>query len=235
MHELAEFLKSERITQGLTLATMSKRLRVSESMLQALEDGNFEQIGTALLIRSFIRTYCRSLGVDCEPLLEKYAAEIGACDQQDQGIQRYGKWSRGLRKRPRLGVFTVVLLGIVVVGVVYGGAWFWRFRLHSNTTQTLTTSGYPQQDLPSDLSDQAGPGPGSEPTTRENPAGADKAERSAAVVRATDILPESSEKPVAASAEKHLFSVEASQKTWIQVTMDDKSTQNAMLRTWRQA
>ncbi len=228
MQELAEFIKSERLSQSLTLTTMSKRLRVSESVLQALEDGNFGQIGTALLIRSFIRTYCRSLGIDCEPLIEKYAAEIGACDQQDQGIQRYGKWSRGLRKKPRLGVFAVVLFGIVVVGVVYGGAWFWKFRLHSNTTQTLTRSGYPQQDLPSDLSDKTGPGSGSEPT-RENQTGADKAARSAAVVRATDILPESPEKPVAVSAEKHLFSVDALQKTWVQVTIDDKTTQNAML------
>jgi cytoskeleton protein RodZ len=185
-------------------------------------------LGTALLIRSFIRTYCRSLGVDAEPLLEKYAAEIDACDQQDQGIRRYGKWSRGLRKKPRLGVFTVVLFGIVVVGIVYGGAWFWKFRLHSNSTQTLSPSGYPQQDLPADLSDKAGPSLGSEPP-RENAAGVDKAARSAAVMRATDILPESSEKPPVARAEKHLFTVDASQKTWVQVTIDDKSTQNAML------
>ena len=56
MQELAEFLKSERLTQGLTLPEMSERLRVSVSMLQALEEGNFERIGTALLIRSFIRS-----------------------------------------------------------------------------------------------------------------------------------------------------------------------------------
>lgn len=226
MQELAELLKSERLKQGLTLPAMSERLRVSVSMLQALEEGNYERIGTSLLIRSFVRSYCRVVGLDCEALLEKYEAEIRAYDLQEQGIQRYGRWSRGLRRKARLGVFTIVLFGIVVVALIYGGAWFWKFRLHSNAPQSLTTSGYPQQDLPSDLSDKTAPAP-----ARESAAGADKGVRSAPTVRATDILPESPEKPAAAapSMEKHQFGVEATQKTWVQVTMDDKSTQNAML------
>ena len=230
MQELADHLKSERLKQGLTLPVMSERLRVSVSMLQALEEGNLERIGTALLIRSFVRSYCQSLGLDCQPLLEKYASEILAFDQQDQGIQRYGKWSKGLRKKARMGIFAVVLFGIAGVGIVYGGAWFWKFRLHSGTSKSLTTSGYPQQDLPSDLADKAVPGPRTE-AVREAPAGADNVVRPAKDLRATDILPESLEKPsdVALTAEKHQLIVEASQKTWVQVTTDDKNTQNAML------
>lgn len=230
MQELAELLKSERLKQGLTLPMMSERLRVSVSMLQTLEEGNYERIGTALLIRSFLRSYCRLLGLDGEALLEKYGAEIRACDQQDRGIQRYGKWSKGLRKKARLGVFAIVLCGIVVVAIVYGGAWFWKFRLHSNAPQSLTTSGYPQQDLPADLSDKTATGVAPVPV-KEPAVGADKGTRSTPGVRATDILQELPEKPVAAvpSPEKHQFSAEAVQKTWVQVTMDDKSTQNAML------
>ena len=129
-----------------------------------------------------------------------------------------------------MGIFAVVLFGIAGVGIVYGGAWFWKFRLHSGTSKSLTTSGYPQQDLPSDLADKAVPGPRTE-AVREAPAGADKVVRPAKDLRATDILPESLEKPsdVALTAEKHQLIVEASQKTWVQVTTDDKNTQNAML------
>lgn len=53
MQELAELLKSERLKQGLTLPVLSERLRVSINMLEAMEKGNFERIGTPLLIRSF--------------------------------------------------------------------------------------------------------------------------------------------------------------------------------------
>jgi len=230
MQELAGLLKSERLKQGLTLPAMSEKLRVSVSMLQALEEGNCERIGTALLIRSFVRSYCLAVGLDGEAVLEKYEARIRACDQQQEGIQRFGKWSRGLRRKNRVGVFPIVLAGIAVLALIYGGAWFWKYRLHSNEPQSLSTTGYPQQDLPSDLSEKTGPANAPAPA-KELPTGAEKGVRPAPAARATDILPESPEKPAVAapSMEKHQFGVEATQKTWVQVTMDDKSTQNAML------
>ena len=39
MKELAEYLKSERLKQGLALQEMSERVRVSIGMLEALEEG----------------------------------------------------------------------------------------------------------------------------------------------------------------------------------------------------
>ncbi len=229
MQELAELLKSERLKQGLTLPVLSERLRVSINMLEAMEEGNFERIGTPLLIRSFLRSYCGAVGLDGEALIQKYEAAIRACDQQDRGIKRFGKWSKGLGKKKRIGVFSIVLFGIAVVGVVYGGAWFWKYRLHGDAPQSLTTSGYPQQDLPADLSDKAGPGVIPKPVKEATVAG-DQGVRSAPEVTSSDILPEAKEKPTAAEiADKHQFTVEATQKTWVQVTMDDKITQNAML------
>jgi len=244
----------------LTLREMSERVRVSVSMLQTLEEGNYERIGTDLLIRSFIRNYCTPLGIDSEPLLEKYASEIRAYDQQDESIQRYGRWSKAIRKKSRIGMFSVLFLGIAILGVVYGGVWLWKSKEYSDTSQFLRKSGYSQQDLPSDLPDKTGQGSGSD-AKRDVMPEADKGVRSASEssaykaekpqtvavtakpqeaapaglpvvgTRPGDILPDSGEKPVTAAqvAGKHRFSVEASQKTWIQVTMDDKSAQDVML------
>jgi cytoskeleton protein RodZ len=260
MKELAEYLKSERLKQGVPLPKMSERVRVSISMLEAMEEGNFERIGTSLLIRSFVRSYCGSLGIDSQPLLEKYASQILTFDQQDEGIRRFGRWPKALGKRSRIGIFAVLLLGITLLGVIYGGAWFWKFKEYSGNSQSLRTSGYPQQDLPSDLSDKAGQGPGAE-LKRPAPALEDKGARSSSgdsgrksektqVVAATpkvqedsapktpaagtspaEVLREPAAKPVPAAQTvgKRQFSVEATQKTWIQVTMDDKTTQSAML------
>jgi cytoskeleton protein RodZ len=239
MQEIAEYLKSERLKQGLTLKEMSEKLRVSVSMLQALEDGNYQRIGTALLIRSFIRSYCNLLGIDSQPLLDKYASEIVAYDEQDEGIQRYGKWSKGLGKKSRFGVIAIVLFCIAVLGMVYGGTSFWKSKMNSGSSRSLTTSGYPQEDLPSDLSDKAREGSSPELARGVPPAAGPKSKEgsaprpSAMGAGSADILPEAAEKPVAAgqSAERHQFSVEANQKTWIQVTVDDKNTQNAMLES----
>ncbi len=260
MKELAAYLKSERLKQGVPLPEMSERVRVSVSMLQALEEGNCEGIGTSLLIRSFIRAYCGSLGIDPQPLLEKHASEILALDGQDEGIRRFGRWSKVLRKRSRIGIFAVLLLGIALLGVIYGGVWFWKSKEYSGASQSLRTSGYPQQDLPSDLSNKAGQSPqsdsqraasvlddkGPRSSSEAGGAKAEKTQVAAVTPKAqegptskppavgtspAEVLPEPAEKPVAAteSVGKRQFSVEATQKTWIQVTMDDKTTQTAML------
>jgi cytoskeleton protein RodZ len=260
MKELAEYLKSERLSRGLTLREMSESVRVSVSMLQTLEEGDFERIGTDLLIRSFIRNYCIPLGIDPEPLIEKYGSEIRAYDQQDESIRRYGKWSKAVKKKSRIGMFSILLAGIAVLGGVYGGVWLWKSKEYSDTSQSLRKSGYSQQDLPPDLPGKTGQGfdldakrdirteayqglrPSSETSGHKaemgqsgvltaKPQETAPAGHKPAITKSGDILPNSGEKPVAATqvAGRHLFSVEASQKTWIQVTMDDKESQNAML------
>lgn len=241
---------------------MSERVRVSVSMLQALEEGNCEGIGTSLLIRSFIRAYCGALGVDPQPLIEKYAAEILALDGQDEGIRRFGTWSKVLRKRSRIGIFAVLLLGIALLGGIYGGVWFWKSREYSGATESLRTSGYPQQDLPADLSNKAGqsPGPdsqraasvldgkGDRPSSEARGPRAERTEAAAVTPRAqevptskpaavgpdpAEVLPGPAAPPVPAAEAvgKRQFRVEATQKTWIQVTMDEKTTQTAMLES----
>jgi cytoskeleton protein RodZ len=257
--ELAEYLKSERLKQGVALQEMSQRVRVSVSMLQALEEGDCERIGTGLLIRSFVRAYCQSLGIDSQPLLEKYASEIHSFDQQDEGIKRFGGWSKAFKKKKRIGIFALILLGMAVLGIVYGGALFWKSRENSGAPQSLKTSGYPQQDLPSDLSDKGVQGGKPEPkgetagvteksARSPSEAGGRQMEKTqsgatakvhdglspqsrAVAVGSAEVLAEAPAKRTAdaQSAEKHQFSVEANQKTWVQVTTDEKNTQNAML------
>jgi len=111
--------------------------------------------------------------------------------------------------------------------------------MSSGSSRTLTTSGYPQEDLPSDLSDKAREGSSPEVTRGGPPGAAPKSKEgppprsSAAGAGSADVLPEAVEKPAAAleGAERHRFGVEANQKTWIQVIIDDKNTQNAMLES----
>jgi cytoskeletal protein RodZ len=259
MKELAEFLKSERLKRDVALREMSEKVRVSVNMLEALEEGDYERIGTSLLIRGFVRAYCDSLGIDPQPLLEKHASEIHRFDQQDEGIKRFGRWSKAFRKKNRVGMFTLLILGIAVLGVVYGGALLWKSREDSGVPQALKTSGYPQQDLPADLSGKGGQdsrsdskgavvAPTDKPPRFPSEAGGHQAEKTQtgaalkvqeglppkstpASAGSAQILPETTATPsgVSQSAERHRFSVEASQKTWVQVTIDDKNTQNAML------
>jgi cytoskeleton protein RodZ len=154
MRELAEYLKSQRLERGLTLRDISETARISVDMLQVLEKGDFEQIGTSLLIRGFLRAYCEALGLDPVPLLEKHEAEILACDRQDESIKRYGTWSKSISVTRRLGFWGLLLLVAVMIGVLCGGVWLYKKKVRLAETE-MSIIAYPQEEYPADL--PAGP------------------------------------------------------------------------------
>lgn len=151
MSELGESLKAERLEQGLTLQDVYERTRVSVGVLQNLEEGHYERIGTPLLVRNFIRTYCTALGIDPEPLLESHSGEILACDRQQEGIEEYRRLSLGFRYNRRKWLVLTGLFVILIVGAVVAGTWIAQKRAKLTLSQSMTKEVIPQEELPSDL------------------------------------------------------------------------------------
>jgi len=151
MTEPAQNLKEERIRQGLSLQDVFERTRISEGVLRDLEEGNFDRIGTPLLVRGFIRTYSSALGIDAEPILGNHAAEIVACDRQQDGIRGYRRFSLAVaNKRRRWSVLATVLV-VLVLGSIVTGAWIANRRTKLSMNQSMTNEVIPQEELPSDL------------------------------------------------------------------------------------
>lgn len=154
MKELGEFLKSERLSRGLSPAAVSKSAGISLAVLQAIEEGNFEWIATPILIRGFIQSYCSALGIDPAPLLEKHAAEIRAYDQQGAGIQKYKSWMDSLGRSRRFGLFHLTALGVALVAIFFGAVWVSDRQARLSVSQHAEKDAYQQQELPSDLSER---------------------------------------------------------------------------------
>jgi cytoskeleton protein RodZ len=151
MMELAQTLRSERLKQGLSLQDVFERTRISVGVLQSLEEGNFERIGTPLLVRSFVRTYGSVLGIDPEPLLESHMSEIQACDKQQEGILEYKRLTRAFaHKRSRWMLILLVLAAIILAGIA-AGTWITQRMEKISQSQSLTKEIIPQEELPSDL------------------------------------------------------------------------------------
>jgi len=105
-----------------------------------------------LLIRGFLKVYCQALGVDPQPILEEYGAEIRRYDDEGERLKRYRSW---MRKTPRKGGAFLVLFVVLALGVTLGGVWaVWWPKYQLKKTATLDASReavYPQQELPGDL------------------------------------------------------------------------------------
>jgi cytoskeletal protein RodZ len=64
MQELAEQLKIERLKKGLTLKAVSEKAGISISVLQALENGRLDHVGTPFVVQSHLTAYAAALGID---------------------------------------------------------------------------------------------------------------------------------------------------------------------------
>ena len=73
MNELGHILREAREARGLTLAEVESETRINSRFLAALEEGEYQILPTPVHVRGFLRNYSRFLGLDPQPLLDRYA------------------------------------------------------------------------------------------------------------------------------------------------------------------
>jgi cytoskeleton protein RodZ len=76
MDELGHILREAREMKGLTLADVQDKIRINSRFLQALEDGDYTVLPTAVHARGFLRNYARFLDLDPRPLLERFESSL---------------------------------------------------------------------------------------------------------------------------------------------------------------
>lgn len=87
LKELGKILKEERIRQGLSLNDIKEATKLSEYVLQIIEDGKIEKMPVEVYARSFIKSYIKELGIKTgevwELLEEIYPAQKNDQEQMD--------------------------------------------------------------------------------------------------------------------------------------------------------
>ncbi len=72
MDELGLILQEARENKGLTLKEVQEETRINANYLEALENGEYGTLPSAVHVRGFLRNYARFLDLDPNPLLERY-------------------------------------------------------------------------------------------------------------------------------------------------------------------
>ena len=68
-------LKTERERRGLSLHQASQELHIGDSILDALERGDYATLGAPIFVRGHLRAYARLLGLGEEAVLSRYEQE----------------------------------------------------------------------------------------------------------------------------------------------------------------
>lgn len=77
MDEIGHILREARENKGLTLEDVQVKTRINVRYLAALESGQYSALPTPVHARGFLRNYARFLGLDAQPLLDRYAIVEG--------------------------------------------------------------------------------------------------------------------------------------------------------------
>lgn len=84
-------LKKRRTELGKSIDEVANLTKIKKSYIQALEEGNFEQLPLEVYTRAYIKTYSELLGLDSTKFIEKYESYLhsrkSASNMKDEFIR----------------------------------------------------------------------------------------------------------------------------------------------------
>jgi hypothetical protein len=117
-------LAKARRDAGLSVAEVSQRTRIRETIIRGIEDDDYAACGGDFYARGHLRSIARAVGADPDPLVREYdetlraPAEITAADALQPLLPIRAGGGRGPgdpRRGPRLNRAAVLALGLIVV------------------------------------------------------------------------------------------------------------------------
>lgn len=178
MTAVGETLRRERLRRNLDLDSISRELKISTRMLQAIEDERFERLPGGVFARSFVRQYARLLGLDEAELAAQVQRQLEPGDEvpklpeiqkpiaADLRVPRVERWSGRGDSRPwssSLPALALLVLAMLVCSGIY--AWWQKARRAPAVTASVSAAG-----APAPTQTQPPPAPASASPVPETPA-----------------------------------------------------------------
>ena len=120
MEPIGEFFKQVRETKGLTIDEVAAKTRIRTDFVKALEDGNFAKLPDQVFARGFVRSYARSLGLDEEDAIHRFAQSAGAYyDKQAERERLRVRQAEEERKRQVNRKAVAIAIGLAILTLIF--------------------------------------------------------------------------------------------------------------------
>ena len=131
-----ERLQAARIQEGLTIDDVASRMHLSPSILQAIEDNNFEEITAPIFVKGYLRAYARIVSLDEEDMIQQYMQYYS---EEDPPISSTGNVTPELSVTDARMRWTTYL--VVIVLAVLLSVWWWNKDRVEEPAISLGTQG----------------------------------------------------------------------------------------------
>jgi len=209
-------LVAAREAQGLTLAVVANKLRLSEATLQAIESNRYEDLPEPIFVRGYLRAYARLLEMDQKVLVAEYNRLVdtfGPVLTPTTRVRRQAT-ARDPYIRGAIALFVVAIVMLL-------GSWWYSRLKHDIPAQSQTAS--------SDAEQPASPAPALPPPQIDSP----KPSSGLVVALPPDIPPQSlaseaaEESVAAAEPEPPMGETAASAEPALSIVSESSVTANA--------
>ena len=120
MESIGEFFRQVRETKGLTIDEVASKTRIRTDFVKALEDGNFAKLPDQVFARGFVRSYARSLGLDEDDAIHRFAQSAGAYyDKQVERERLKVRQAEEERKRKANRKAVAIAIGIAILTLIF--------------------------------------------------------------------------------------------------------------------
>jgi len=120
MESIGEFFRQVRETKGLTIDEVASKTRIRTDFVKALEDGNFAKLPDQVFARGFVRSYARSLGLDEDDAIHRFAQSAGTYyDKQAERERLRVRQAEEERKRQVNRKAVAIAIGLAILTLIF--------------------------------------------------------------------------------------------------------------------
>jgi len=127
-----ERLQAARIKKSLTVEDVAGRMHLSKSILEAIENNNFDEITAPIFVKGYLRAYARIVALSEDDMIEQY---LDMYSEEDPPISSTSTMVPELSVKDARIKWTTYLV-ILVLGVLLT-AWWWNKQQNDEAPVSL--------------------------------------------------------------------------------------------------
>lgn len=132
-------LKAARESRGLAINDIAKAQHLRPSVIQAIENGDYEQIDTELFLKGYVRAYANHVGLDPKVVLSQLDQELEPLRREKEQAHQASPLvtiEQKKRRKKRIARVILILLFLSLAGFIG-----YRVFLQGATLESLTSIG----------------------------------------------------------------------------------------------
>ncbi|MEZ8792922.1 cytoskeleton protein RodZ [Vibrio splendidus] len=131
--EAGTLLKNKRESLGLTQKQISDRLKLRVTLIQQIEENQFESDQVATFMRGYIRSYAKYVNLD-EKVVLNALHHSGDAQHQEQEMLSFSRKTKTEKHNSRIMLLTWSIFA-VIVGI--SSLWWWQNQQQDTLSQSL--------------------------------------------------------------------------------------------------